>query len=292
MHLDNRTTRSELPLVVRALTWQSRKTTNGLAMLQAPFRRSVLAILLGMTVALSAGALVPNIAAAQDAKSILRATFDNWRADSSHTTISMTIMRPSGTRNLTMKSWTQGEKKALVRFTAPARAAGNATLQVGNSTHVFNPKLNQVIKLPASAMSQSWMGSDFSYDDLARSDKVIDDYTHTLKGMVSVTGGRAHVIESIPKRGVPVVWGKQVLTIRTDGVLMEVEYYDQVGKRVRVMTTDRVGMIGGRPYPVVMTMRTDAKPGQVTRITTESAEFDIPIPAYLFTKSNLQNPRD
>ncbi|MXW86754.1 MAG: outer membrane lipoprotein-sorting protein [Boseongicola sp. SB0667_bin_21] len=292
MHLDNRTTRSELPLVVRALTWQSRKTTNGLAMLQAPFRRSVLAILLGMTVALSAGALVPNIAAAQDAKSILRATFDNWRADSSHTTISMTIMRPSGTRNLTMKSWTQGEKKALVRFTAPARAAGNATLQVGNSTHVFNPKLNQVIKLPASAMSQSWMGSDFSYDDLARSDKVIDDYTHTLKGMVSVTGGRAHVIESIPKRGVPVVWGKQVLTIRTDGVLMEVEYYDQVGKRVRVMTTDRVGMIGGRPYPVVMTMRTDAKPGQVTRISTESAEFDIPIPAYLFTKSNLQNPRD
>ena len=292
MHLDNRSTRPEFPIVVRTLTWQSCETTNGLAMLQAPFRRSVLAILLGMTVALSAGALVPNKATAQDAKSILRATFDNWRADSSHTTISMTIIRASGTRNLTMKSWTQGEKKALVRFTAPARAAGNATLQVGNSTHVFNPKLNQVIKLPASALSQSWMGSDFSYDDLARSDKVIDDYTHTLKGMVNVTGGRAHVIESVPKRGVPVVWGKQVLTIRTDGVLMEVEYYDQVGKRVRVMTTDRVGSIGGRPYPVVMTMRTDAKPGQVTRITTESAEFDIPIPAYLFTKSNLQNPRD
>ena len=266
MHLDNRTARSEFPFVVRGLTWQSCKITNGLAMLQAPCRRSVLAILLGMTVALSTGALVPNVAVAQDARSILRATFDNWRADSSHTTISMTIMRASGTRNLTMTSWTQGEKKALVRFTAPARAAGNATLQVGNSTHVFNPKLNQIIKLPASAMSRSWMGSDFSYDDLARSDKVIDDYTHTLKGMVSVTGGRAHVIESVPKRGVPVVWGKQVLTIRTDGVLMEVEYYDQIGERVRVMTTDRVDRIGGRPYPVVMTMRTDAKPGQFTRI--------------------------
>ncbi len=292
MHLDNRTTRSELPFVVRVLIGQSCKTTNGLAMLQEPFRRSVLAMLLGTTVALSAGALVPNMAAAQDARSILRATFDNWRADSSHVTTSMTINRASGTRNLTMKSWTQGEKKALVRFTAPARDAGNATLQVGNSTHVFNPKLNQVIKLPASAMSRSWMGSDFSYDDLARSDKVIDDYTHTLRGMVNVAGGRAHVIESVPKRGVPVVWGKQVLTIRTDGVLMEVEYYDQVGKRVRVMTTDRVGRIGGRPYPVVMTMRTDAKPGQFTRLTTESAEFDIPIPSYLFTRSNLQNPRD
>lgn len=292
MHLDNRIARSEFPIVVRALIGQSCKTTSGPAMLQEPFRRSILAMLLGTTVALSAGALVPNMAVAQDARSILRATFDNWRADSSHLTTSMTINRASGTRNLTMKSWTQGEKKALVRFTAPARDAGNATLQVGNSTHVFNPKLNQVIKLPASAMSRSWMGSDFSYDDLARSDKVIDDYTHTLKGMVNVARGRAHVIESVPKRGVPVVWGKQVLTIRTDGVLMEVEYYDQVGKRVRVMTTDRVGRIGGRPYPVVMTMRTDAKPGQFTRLTTESAEFDIPIPSYLFTRSNLQNPRD
>ncbi|MYK30840.1 MAG: outer membrane lipoprotein-sorting protein [Boseongicola sp. SB0670_bin_30] len=292
MCLDIRTTRSEIPFVEREQIWRSLKTTNGLAMPQTPFRRSVLAILIGTTVALSAGALVPTMAAAQDAKSILRATFDNWRADSSHVTTSMTINRGSGMRNLAMESWTQGEKKALVRFTAPARDAGNATLQVGNSTHVFNPKLNQVIKLPASAMSRSWMGSDFSYDDLARSDKVIDDYTHTLKGMVSVTGGRAHVIESVPKRGVPVVWGKQVLTIRTDGVLMEVEYYDQVGKRVRVMTTDRVDRIGGRPYPVVMTMRTDARPGHFTRITTESAEFDIAIPAYLFTRSNLQNPRN
>lgn len=292
MHLDNRTIRSEFPFVVRVQFWQSCKTTNGLAMPQVLFRRPVLAIVLGTAVALSADALFPNMAVAQDAKSILRATFDNWRADSSHLTTSMTINRASGTRNLTMESWTQGEKKALVRFTAPARDAGNATLQVGNSTHVFNPKLNQVIKLPASAMSRSWMGSDFSYDDLSRSEKVIDSYTHTLKGTVNVTGGRAHVIESVPKRGVPVVWGKQVLTIRTDGVLMEVEYYDQVGKRVRVMTTDRVGRVGGRPYPVVMTMHTDAKPGQFTRISTESAEFDIPIPSYLFTKSNLRNPRD
>ena len=121
---------------------------------------------------------------------------------------------------------------------------------------------------------------------------MIDDYTHTLVGTVSVSGGRAHVIESVPKRGVPVVWGKQVLTIRTDGVLMKVEYYDQVGQRVRVMETDRIGTLDGRPYPTVMTMRTDAKPGQFTRVTTESAEFNISIPSYLFTKSNLQNPRD
>lgn len=231
---------------------------------------------------------LPSAARAQDARAILRAAFDNWRADSSHAVAEMTIKRASGTRSMTLESWTEGEDKALVRFTAPARDAGNATLQLRNSTYVYNPKLNQVIKLPASAMSQSWMGSDFSYDDLSRSEKVIDDYTHTL---VSSSGG-VHVIESIPKRGVPVVWGKQVLTIRADGVMMKVEYYDQVGQRVRVMTTDRVSNIGGRPYPAVLTMRTDATPGQFTRVTTLSAEFDIDLPSYLFTKSNLQNPRN
>ncbi len=231
-------------------------------------------------------------ARAQDAVAILRSTFDNWRAESSHAVLEMEIQRSSGRRTMTLDSWTQGEKKALVRFTAPARDAGNATLQLGNATYVFNPRLNQVIKLPASALSQSWMGSDFSYEDLSRSEKVIDDYNHTLLSTKTQGGHKIYVIESIPKPRVPVVWGKQVLTVRDDGVLLAVEYYDQLGARVRAMTTDKVATIGGRPYPAVLTMRSDEKPGQYTRVTTKSAEFDIRIPAYLFTKSNLQNPRD
>jgi len=230
-------------------------------------------------------------AQAQDARAILKSAFENWRANSSHAVLTMQVKGSSGTRNMTLESWTQGQDKALVRFTAPARDKGNATLQLGPSTYVFNPKLNQVIKLPASAMSQSWMGSDFSYDDLSRSEKVIDDYTHKLTGTKSIGGKKAFVIESVPKPKKPVVWGKQVLTVRSDGVLASVEYYDQVGKRVRVMTADKISNLGGRPYPVVLTMRTDAKPGQYTRVTTKTAEFDTALPSYLFTRSNLANPR-
>ena len=244
--------------------------------------------------ALTALAIVamPMAALAQSAEEILESAFDNWRADSSHAVTTMTIKRSNGTREMTMETWTSGEDKALVRFTAPARDAGNATLQLGNATYVFNPKLNQVIKLPSSALSQSWMGSDFSYEDLGRSERVIGDYTHTLLETRSEGGHKIHVIESVPKRGVPVVWGKQVLSVRDDGVLYSIAYFDQVGNRVREMTADKIGMLAGRPYPIQMTMRVDAKPGEYTRVTTESAEFDISIPKYLFTKSNLQNPRD
>jgi len=232
-------------------------------------------------------------AQAQDAAAILRSAFDNWRAQSSHATLEMEVVRPGvAARTLTLESWTEGETKGLVRFTAPARDAGNATLQIGAQTYVFNPRLNQVIKLPASAMSQSWMGSDFSYDDLARSEKVIDDFTHRIVKTGTSGGHKTWTIESVPKPGVPIVWGKEVLVVRDDGVMLSIEYYDQVGKRVRVMTADKVGTLGGRPYPVSLIMKTDAKPGQYTRITTLSAEFDIDLPSYLFTKSNLQNPRN
>jgi len=229
---------------------------------------------------------------AQDARAILKSAFGNWRADSSYAVVSMEIKRSSGTRSLTMESWTQGTDKALVRFTAPARDAGNATLQLGNSTYVFNPKLNQVIKLPASALNQSWMGSDFSYEDLSRSEKVVDDYTHKLIKTGSAGGKKLYVIESVPKRGKPIVWGKQVISVRADGVLYKVEYFDQQGKRVREMKADKISTLAGRPYPTVMTMRSDDKPGTYTRVTTKSAKFNLSIPAYIFTQSNLQNPRN
>jgi outer membrane lipoprotein-sorting protein len=229
---------------------------------------------------------------ARDAVSILKLAFSNWRADSSFARVQMTIKRATGTRNLTMESWTQGSNKALVRFVKPARDAGNATLQLGSQTFVFNPKLNQVIKLPASALSQSWMGSDFSYEDLSRSEKIITDYTHKLLSTKSVGGKKVYVIESTPKKGKPIVWGKQIVSVRSDGVLVSIAYYDQVGKRVRIMTADKISTLGGRPYPTVMTMRRDDKPGLFTRITTLSAKFDVAIPKFIFTRSNLQNPRN
>jgi outer membrane lipoprotein-sorting protein len=270
----------------------SRFQGKGIAMTQpikktSMVRRSALLLVAGFL----AGAVLVPPAAAQDARSILKSAFDNWRADSSHAVTEMTIKRSNGTRSLTMESWTLGDDKALVRFTQPARDAGNATLQLGSSTYVFNPKLNQVIKLPASAMTQSWMGSDFSYNDLSRSQKVVEDYTHKLIGTTTSSGKKVSIIESTPKKGKPIVWGKQVISVRSDGVLTKVEYFDQLGKRVRVMKADKIATLSGRPYPVVMTMKTDAKPGQFTRVTTKTADFNQSIPAHIFTKSNLQNPR-
>ncbi|MEO8115806.1 MAG: outer membrane lipoprotein-sorting protein, partial [Phenylobacterium sp.] len=226
-----------------------------------------------------------------DAAAILRRVYDNYRSKSSQTTVAMTVHRPAWERHLEIKAWTRGEDDALVRFTAPAKDAGNATLKVGRDTWVFNPRLNQVIKLPASMMSQAWMGSDFSYNDLSRSEEIVSQYTHRVAATETVGGHTMWTIEAVPKPGAPVVWGKVSLKVRDDYVIAEETFYDQDMKPARRMVTEKIGTLGGRPYPVSMTMRPLDTPTQWTRVDTSDGRFNISAPDYLFTLSNLQNPR-
>jgi outer membrane lipoprotein-sorting protein len=246
---------------------------------------------LALPIAIVAACTVQASAAAPDADAILKQAFDNYRAGSSQTTVAMTVHRPDWERHLEMNAWTRGEDDALVRFIAPAKDAGNATLKLGRDTWVFNPKLNQVIKLPASMMTQSWMGSDFSYNDLAKSEDIITEYTHRIIATEPAGGHTVWTIEAIPKQGAPVVWGKVTMTIRDDNVVTEETYFDQDMKPARRMQTDKIATLGGRPYPVTMTMHPLDMPGQWTRIDTSGGHFNISVPDYLFTLSNLQNPR-
>jgi outer membrane lipoprotein-sorting protein len=247
-------------------------------------RRFLMAILVAMAAA-------PALAATPSADTILRQTFENYRASTSQSTVAMTVHRPDWERRLEMKGWTRGDNEALVRFIAPAKDAGNATLKLGDGAWVFNPKLNQVIKLPGSMMSQSWMGSDFSYNDLSKSEDIITDYTHRLTATAQADGHTVWTIEATPKPGAPVVWGKVVLQVRDDYVMMGETFFDQDMKPARRMTADRIATLAGRPYPVSMTMHPLDQPNQWTRIETSDAQFNVALPAYLFPLSNLQNPR-
>ncbi len=228
---------------------------------------------------------------APDAEALLKRAFDNYRANTSQSTVAMTIHRPDWERSLQMKASTRGTADALVRFLAPPKDAGNATLKLSSGTWVFNPKLNQVIELPASMMAQSWMGSDFSYNDLAKSEDLLTEYTHRIIATETKDGHTVWTIRADPKPGRPIVWGKVTIKLRDDDVVLEEIYFDQDMKPARTMTTDKVGTLGGRVYPLVMTMHPSDTPGSWTRIETQDAAFNIALPDYLFTLSNLQNPR-
>ncbi len=229
--------------------------------------------------------------AAPDPTALVKAALHHWRGDSSYTEVTMTIHRPDWQRSMVMAAWTRGDADSLVRFTKPAADAGNATLKLGQSLWLYNPKLNQVIQIPFSMMTQKWMGSDFSYNDFAKSDQVVTDYTHRLGPAGERAGHTVYTVVCLPKPGAPIVWGKQVLKIRDDSVLMEETFYDQDMKPVRRLETVKIAPLGGRPYPVVMRMSTLDKPGQWTEMRYTRGTFNLALPVYLFSLSNLRNPR-
>ena len=241
---------------------------------------------------LTAVAAAASPAGAQDAADIVRAAIDNWRGASSYGEMSMTIHRPSWERSMSMRAWTRGAKKSLVRVTAPKKDAGNGTLMVDNNMWSYAPKVNRVIKVPSSMMGQSWMGSDFSNKDVSRADTIVDEYDHTLLGKEEHQGHTVYVIESIPHEEAAVVWGKEVLRIRDDDVLVSQEFYDQDGVLAKVLSSLEIGEMGGRTIALRQRMSKTESEDEWTEFRIDSVEFDIQISDNVFTRSNLQNPRE
>jgi outer membrane lipoprotein-sorting protein len=235
---------------------------------------------------------VPLPAAAQDAADIVRAAIDNWRGDSSYGEMTMIIHRPSWERSMSMRAWTKGSNESLVRVTAPKKDEGNGTLIVGDNMWTYSPKVNRVIKVPSSLMAQSWMGSDFSNKDVSRADDIVDQYDHTLLDTEKNDGHTVYVIQSIPHEEAAVVWGKEVLRVRDDDVLVSQEYYDQEGVLVKTLRSLEIGRMGGRPLAIRQRMSKEETDDEWTEFRIDSVEFDITIPDNVFTRSNLQNPRD
>jgi outer membrane lipoprotein-sorting protein len=228
----------------------------------------------------------------RDARDIVRDALNHWRGTSSQGAMTMTIHRPDWERSMSMESWTQGEKRSLVRVTAPRKDRGNGTLMDGNKMWSFSPKINRVIKVPSSMMSQSWMGSDFSNKDISRTDDIVEQYDHTLLSESEIDGHIVYEIQSIPHEDAAVVWGKEVLVVRSDDVLIEHRFYDQDGELVKALRTLEIGDMGGRTVAVRQRMEKVDAPGAWTEIIVDSVDFDVELSDSIFTLSNLRNPRD
>jgi outer membrane lipoprotein-sorting protein len=228
---------------------------------------------------------------AQDAQDLVRASFEYYRGKASKATVDMTIHRPDWERVMTIEAWTKGQDESLFRTIAPPKDHGNGTLKKGREMWIYNPKVNRVIKLPPSMMSQSWMGSDFSNNDLAKSDSLVKDYIHSVIGTETHEGKTVYLIKSMPKPEAPVVWGMEQLKIREDLIFLSEAFYDEDLKLVKIMTAQDIRMLGGRLFPGVWRMqKADAK-DEYTELHYKELSFEQDLPETLFTISNLRNPR-
>jgi len=230
-------------------------------------------------------------AGAPNADTLVENSFKYMRGNASIATVIMTIHRPDWERKMTIKAWTRGKKYSLFYIQSPPKDHGNGTLKKSREMWIYNPKVNRVIKVPPSMMSQSWMGSDFSNNDLAKSDSFVNDYIHSIVGTQTHEGQKVYVIKSMPKPDAPVIWGMQMLKIREDLIWLSQEFYDEDFKSVKKMTTLEIQMLGGKLYPKVWRMRETGTEDRYTQLTYSSLTFKSDLPESLFTLTSLRKAR-
>lgn len=224
-----------------------------------------------------------------DALAIARKCDAALKGKTEHGSASMTVRTPEWQRALEMKFWYDYPQKTFIRIVAPAKDAGTGTLRLGSNMWTYLPTVERVIKVPPSLMLQSWMGSDFSNDDLVKESSLPTDYTHQIEGETIEDGDACYRLIATPKPNAPVVWGKLVLLIRkTDFLPRREEFYDDRGALQKTLYFDQIRRAGSRNYPMRWRMVSQNKPGHETTVTFSSLHFDQPVPADIFTQQNLE----
>lgn len=225
----------------------------------------------------------------QNATAIIRKADELMRGTSSYAEITMTIVKPDWQRTMTMKAWSLEPHYSLVYMTQPARDKGTVTLKRGNEVWNWLPSVQKVIKIPPSMMLQSWMGSDFTNDDLVRASSIVSDYTHSLLGREMYEGHECYKIQLVPKPEAGVVWARVLIWISTEGSLeLKTEYYDENGSLVKSFLGSKVRTFGDRKLPAHWEMVPQNSNGNKTVLEYNELKFNVSLNSDYFSLQNMK----
>ncbi|MCG8606697.1 outer membrane lipoprotein-sorting protein [bacterium] len=230
--------------------------------------------------------------AQESAVEIVQKSDDLMRGRTQFGIYKMTIIRPDWQRSTEFKFWSEGTEKAFILILSPAKEKGVTFLKLNNEMWNYIPRINRDIKIPPSMMLQSWMGSDFTNDDLVKESNIVTDYFHTLHGREEVVGFEAYKVELKPKPHAAVVWDKIMEWIRVDDyVPLRAEYFNERGERVRTMFFSEFRKMSGRVIPVRFELVEEKKSGHSTVMELSEVVFDQPIKRTVFTKQHLRRAK-
>ena len=232
------------------------------------------------------------IAQEYSAKEIVEMADKKNRGETSQGEMTMTIVRPKWERSISMKTWSKGDKYFVIYITAPAKERGQVFLKVEKEMWNWVPSISRMIKIPPSMMMQSWMGSDFTNDDLVKQSSIVTDYDHRLLGEEKVREMDCYKIELIPHPDAAVVWGKIISWITRDGFnLWKSEYYDEDGYLINIENSSEIKQMGDRKIPTRIEMIPEDEPNKKTIMEFKNIIFNKPIDDNFFTKQNMKQVR-
>lgn len=242
-----------------------------------------------MFLAMAAMLSVGNLAADPAARDLVRRMENITRGNTSQTRMEITIERPRFTRTLVLEAWEDTRNnRSFIRILRPKKDEGVAFLKWGDKLWQYIPKIGKEIRIEGSLLQDSWMGSDFTNDDLVKSSSLMNDYDHSF---LPDPGPGLKRILLTPKPGAPVAWGKVVMDVgATEALPVRQELYDHKGRLVKLQEFSDVRVMDGRRLPVQFVMHTirNAKRVSATKMRFLTVRFDRGIPASVFSRANLR----
>ncbi|MGC9374655.1 MAG: outer membrane lipoprotein-sorting protein [Bacteroidales bacterium] len=230
---------------------------------------------------------------AQNATEIVKKADEKWNGEkSSHSEMTMKVIRPTWERTIEFKSWTLGRDYALTLITSPPKEKGQTFLKRKTEMWNWMPTINRMIKLPPSMMSDGWMGSDYTNDDILKESCMVVDYTHKITGSETIDGWKCWKIEMTPKEDAAVVWGKVIRWIsKEEYMMMKSEYYDEYGDLVKTEFASDVKMMDNRKIPTKIEVVPSDKDNQKTVVIITNIKFNIDINESFFSQQNMKRVR-
>lgn len=226
---------------------------------------------------------------AVDAAAIVDRVDRLLHGDSSEGEMTMAVVTRRWTRTLTLRAWSEGTDRALIKVVAPAKEAGVATLKAGDEIWNYLPKVDRTIRVPTSMMMASWMGSHFTNDDLVKESRLIRDYDIAIGFEGVRSGARVWEFVLTPRPEAPVVWGKVVMEVRQDDLMPTwARYHGDDGALRRTVTFADYQVMGGRLVPATMRVVPTDKPDESTVIRYTRLRFDMRLPPDTFTLAALR----
>ena len=230
---------------------------------------------------------------AQTAKEIVQTADAKMRGNTSQAQITIQTIRPSWSREMTVKTWVKGNELALILIQSPAKEKGIVFLKRNKEVWNWMPSLEKTIKLPPSMMSQSWMGTDFTNDDLVKESSIVHDYEHSIIGDTVIAGRSCYKIRLLPKPEAAVVWGQLLVCIdKTDFLELHTRFYDEDGSLMNTMNASEVKTMDGRLIPTRFEMIPADKPGHKTVMLYKAIQYNRPLNDGFFTTEKMKSLND
>ncbi len=215
---------------------------------------------------------------------------DLYRSSSSIAQVVMTVTKPRSQRTMGMKVWTQGQDKSLILIQSPQREQGTATLRVDRNLWNYLPRIKRTIRIPPFMMLSSWMGSDFTNDDLVRESSFSKDYRYQLLGPSQDPNGWRVRFDARPN--MVGLWQRIDLILSEDGTIpLKADYYNRKDELARTIVWSDVRQFGDKRIPATMTLTPKDKKGYLTEMTYTTLDFDVDVPDDMFSLSQLEQLR-